>query len=282
MKRHRYLRLVKSIGALILPLATVVLTLSSLSVAGYLFQIEFFYRPIENGPATHPFTALCFFFTAIALLGNYPTYRSGLLQNISAVIVLVLLSVWVVSEVFDLTLVGKFTPFLDIVEGDLEQGNQNSLGLNTAAMLTFVTTAILSCRLNYLLAALLLATAGFAIPFAALFGYAIDAPFLYGDMSFMTLTMGLFSTFVGIATASQTILVKKQRHDQLKLVLSLGLTLVCAVSPIIISVLLFTTVITDKGNPFGLLILAICWLLIQMIGLFIYAVENVEVEKARF
>ncbi len=279
-KTEQYLRLVKTLGALVMPLAAVVSILSSLSVAGYLFSVEFFYRPIENGPATNPFTALCFLFISIALLGNYPSHSSRLVRRFASFAVLLLIIFWLIDLFFVSALVESVIPFSQLVERELSQGFRNAVGHNTLTMLLFITLAILTYSGQLYSVALVTSALGLAIPLTSLFGYAFSMPSLYGEMSFMTLTMGLFTAFAGVAAVSQYILVEKKHHDELKAILSLLLVVSTSVIPIIISLLLFATVAVDKGNPVGLLIVAICWLVIQMMGLFIYAVENVESKRA--
>ncbi len=280
-KTEQYLRLVKTLGALVMPLAAVVSILSALSIAGYIFSVEFFYRPIENGPATNPFTALCFLFISIALLGNYPSDYSRLVRKFASISVFVLITIWLFDAWFKLTLVEMIIPFTQLVQSELNQGFQNAVGNNTITMLLSITIAMLMFSVHFYSIALFASVVGLAIPLTALFGYATASQSLYGEMSFMTLTMGLFTAFAGVAAVSQFILVEKQNKDEIRAVLSLLLVVTTSIIPIIISLLLFTTVAIDKGNPIGLLIVAICWLVIQMMGLFIYAVENVESKRIR-
>ncbi len=56
--------------SLVKPLGAVGLILGMISIFGYLFGIEALYRPMENGPATNPLTAICMIFIGLSLLST--------------------------------------------------------------------------------------------------------------------------------------------------------------------------------------------------------------------
>ncbi len=185
-------------------LALVVLLLSGTSVAGYLLELDALYRPIENGPATNPLTAVVGVLLAICLFSSIK--KQPLLVMLCAYISLLLVSIRIVDVLFFTNNAKLLTLFIHDYTFEDQQGQTNIMGLNTALMLEAIAIATL-CRLyRFRIASQLLSFSALSIPMTAITGYAYGVPSLFGEMSFITTTLGIILSLSALlANANQGI-----------------------------------------------------------------------------
>lgn len=164
-------------------------------LAGYMLGLEVAFRPIENGPATHPITAamLC------ALAGVTAMWRSRehvwLLRTVSTAVA-VIAGIRLMEIATGVALLEPFSPFRTILEQVQAQGRLISIGANTAATYFLLAIASLSVGSSRYKQAQCLAIVALGFPAVGLIGYLYDIPSLYGAMALPTL---FGSTLVGLA-----------------------------------------------------------------------------------
>lgn len=99
--------------------------LGALSLLGYALGIDVLYRPVDDGPATHPLTALT---TMLMGCGMVTTASPlPLLRRLSPCFLLafVVTCLRLFEVAYDISLVSRFTPYSQVVVEELQQGKSN-------------------------------------------------------------------------------------------------------------------------------------------------------------
>ena len=156
---------------------------------GYLAEIELLYRPIVDGPATNPLTALCVLVLGLGL-GTGGSLLGGWPQRVFAAVA-VLLTLSKLSDVlFGTAISPAFTPFPEMVMRDLALGKANAMGTNSTLMLGLIALAFGLGVLRRQVAAQILGFLALGIPLVSFTGYAYGFDRFYGQMSLLTATVG--------------------------------------------------------------------------------------------
>ncbi len=247
------------------------------ALLGYYLGLEFLHRPLPDGPATHPLTALCALLLGLALR---PAHKSGLYEYLflaaSAVLSLLLL----LEHHFGLSLTRPFTPFLSVVEQELAEGKENSMGANTAVMFLCTAIALAMNNMGMPKASQAAASVAVAVPCVSFVGYAYGLEGFYGQMSLITATLGF-----GL---SLSVLFLTADHGGLRALLSpyiggrvarvqvlAGCLVPSALGYLVIKS--FAANSTGTYGVFGLFVVGVCWFIILMIS-----VSAIVVERADF
>lgn len=257
------------------PIAITVAMLATVSLGGYIFAVESIYRPLLNGPASHPLTLVVALLLALAIV--LPGRRvsiavaglAGLLCGLR------LLPVEMAQTLFN-----ALTPFQATVRHDLESGLPNSMGLNTAGMFGLIALAIILYRLGQMRASQLTGFVSLAFPMAAITGYAYGLQSFYGAMSLMTITLGApLAIAVALMSANRgmlrAILSPYVTGRIARIQVALGL-----VVPIISGYLLLKSVDSATSTGlFGIFVVTISWFIILLVT--ISSVVHERVDHAR-
>ncbi len=135
------------IFALILcePLLLFAAAVSALALAGYLFGTDYLYRPLKDGMATNPVTAMCAICIALAFLSLLR--RRRMLALTLATVAQLIITVVVVDKLTDSHLSSFFTRFNSLITRSVDSGLANAMGINTAWML-FLLALSLQARIG--------------------------------------------------------------------------------------------------------------------------------------
>lgn len=259
--------LVTLVLALARPLTTLGIIFSGVVIIGYIDEIEALYRPIPDGPATHPLTAVCIMLLSLSLWGVNDKVRYAWLHRIMLLLTLLILSIRIVDAISGTDLNTSISPFQNQVLLDLQMGKSNSMGVNTALMLFVIAIALALYDFRLPNAAQFFAFAAAAIPTVTFTGYAYGLDKFYGQMSMITATLGLL-----LATAT---LAMTAKGGALRAILSPYIggkiarlqTLAGYVVPLLLGFLIIKSVSSSgEGEIFGVYVVATCWFIILMVS----------------
>lgn len=172
------------------PLALVVCIFGLTALAGYFGKVEPLYRPIPNGPATNPLTALSLVLLAFSSMLSIENKHLITARTI-ALFALLCIGCRLVDITVGATFSEMITPFQSIVRYELEKGQNNAMGMNSAIMLFALGGALLLHSFRFLAQAQLIAFLALAIPFVSYTGYAYGFEKFYGQMSLLTASVGI-------------------------------------------------------------------------------------------
>jgi diguanylate cyclase (GGDEF)-like protein len=190
--------MIRNVMAATRPIAISVCVLAVVSACGYAFSVERLYRPIPDGPASHPLTLLLAFLLASSFIGKRHARhkRRGIVLAFSA---MALCSLRLVPGPSAARLFDLLTPFHAVVAREFESGASNSMGANTAVMFLLIALSIFLFWCRWIRTSQIVAFLSLAMPMVAITGYAYSLPAFYGQMSMMTIVFGLP---LGLAAAS--------------------------------------------------------------------------------
>jgi len=184
------------------------LVLSFVIYSGYIFDIEYLYRPVAGGPATHELTVFTVFLIALSLLSGKVSKRSlrPLVFASLAGFIAVLRIIEIISNV---EIVSPLTPFSSVAQAAINQGLSHEMGLNTAFTILSLSVAIIFRHKQPKLAFTLGSFAP-AISSVSLSAYTYEklGP-LYGDMSLMTIALILPISFACLIDWSHYAFLRK-------------------------------------------------------------------------
>ncbi len=260
--------LVANTRVLAAPLAILCLIFSLSALFGYGAEIEVLYRPIENGPATHPLTASIIFLLSLAILS---AERSSKIAEALFISVLVfafcLTTVNLIDLTSDTTNANLLTPFFEVVTAELAIGKKNAMGFNTSLTLLLISLSLLSQHINFPTLAQLLSFSSIAIPTVSFTGYAYGLDKFYGQMS---LTSATLAFVLGAAT-----LVRNAHNNPFRSILSpyFGGSLariqviIGYAFPAFIGYLMLKFFTSIDGVAVGLLVVVMSWFIILMVSI---------------
>ncbi len=182
-----------------------VVLISFIILLAYFLQLDFIYRPIDNGASTHPMTALVFLLIAIASSLQKKT-RLALLLSILTIILLFLRlqQEFTGSNIIDQVL--NYVPYFSI---SLNAPNAPVMGVNTAIMQFFLSLPLLfslSFRRSYYSQLLVIFSA--FLPLVSLIGYVYQIQNFYGQMSLPTTLLGVLLSLSKIGLSANHGLLK--------------------------------------------------------------------------
>ena len=169
----------------------------------YVFQLEIVWRPIANGPAASPFTAILFIATGVALAST----RAFVVPQTS-VLILSFVSLLSALRLYDIASdndLGTLTaPFSEVAQ-NLEGRDLSILtGWNTAVMFLCISTSVLLRRAGYAWCAQGAGMMGLSLPLVALTGYLYGITNFYGDMSLTTVIGGILIASATLLRSGRT------------------------------------------------------------------------------
>lgn len=269
--------LIQLARAIVPPLGIAGVLFGLVALIGYGSRIEVLYRPFTDGPATHPLTALCILLIGLSFC--LKNTNAKLLQLGLACIVLLITATRFADLGLHTNLTELISPFHDQVLLDIEQGQNNSMGLNTAIMFFFIALSLLLYSRNVLALSQVVASIAVAIPTISLTGYAYNLTSFYGQMSMLT-------TIAGGALAI-AVLCLTSHYGGLRAILSPYLggkiarkqTIVGYLVPTVFGFMVAESFAANKANEFGIFVVAICWFIIIMVSVSAIYQERIDSKR---
>lgn len=258
--------LVTVLRRLAAPLASLCALFAVVVLVGYGFDIEALYRPIHNGPGTHPLTATVLVLLSLAArVSEFPS-RSLQLVHLTLLVsgtCLILLNLFDIAT--GMQSAPLLTPFYNIVNNELIFGKMNSTGLNTSVALLIIAVSMFLQHLNLHSLAQLLSLIGMAIPTISFTGYAYGLQHFYAQMSLTSATL--------IFVLSLTTLAREAHRYPVSALLSpyfggrlARIQLVAAYAfPAIVGFMLIKFLSTTNSLAIGTLIVIVSWFTILLI-----------------
>jgi diguanylate cyclase (GGDEF)-like protein len=232
---------------------------------GYFGRVEIFYRPIAGGPATNPLTALCILCVATGLwYGN--SGRKQILQLTCAIAGIILSATKLIDLNFATAFSSTLTPFMDIVQDDLNAGKSNATGLNSAIMLFLLSASLVISAFKKAILIQFLAFISLAVPLVSYTGYAYGFNHFYGQMSLLTATAGIFLALSTLCTTGNKGILRAILSPYVGGRIARVQIMLGFIVPFSMGYLLIKTFLkTGDGNLFGVFVVAITWFIISLV-----------------
>ena len=263
------------------PFGAVIIIFGLISLAGYFGAIEEFYRPIENGPATHPLTATVSILLGFSLYRNINNSTDLILQRTFSIAAFLLVSVNLIDTIFSTELTQFITPFYQQVVTDISAGKSNDMGGNTAFMLLTIASSITLHNFKKPILSQLLATIAASIPLITFLGYAFGLESFYGQMSMFTATSGFALSIAAISLTANKGLVYALLSPYIGGRVARFQVLAGYIVPMFLGYLLVKTIVTPEGSLFGLFVIGICWFILIMVGVSAVVIEDVDHKRRK-
>jgi len=161
-----------------------------LLLMAYAFDVEAIWRPIPNGSATHPLTALQFIVGGLAV-ASMRSLRTPLLALVLLLAVGLMALVRIVDYVAGLNALDVVSPFAATLSREASQGTPVTFGWNTAVMFLLAAGSFLLRFRGYQKASQIVAAVAMAPPLVALTGYLYGVEKFHGAMSLTTSIIGV-------------------------------------------------------------------------------------------
>jgi diguanylate cyclase (GGDEF)-like protein len=242
---------------LVRPLGLFSLVYAGVALAGYWLGIEALYRPLPNGPATHPLTAVCICLLGAGLQGWRP--RRTAAWPLAAYLMVLIIGL---SRLFEVatgaTFLMSITPSQAVVEAAHAAGKSLAMGTNTASLCSLIALALILNQRHRTRAAQLLGFLALTIPLVSLTGYAYGLDHFYGQMALSTVIAGMPLALATLLTSSH--------RDILRAVLSPWLggriarlqILFAYLVPFLIGFGLLANTSDNANELFGLFLILVC------------------------
>ncbi|ABV85593.1 GGDEF domain-containing protein [Shewanella pealeana] len=270
--------LVKYSQAMIRPLSAVGIIFGCAAMFGYLGAMEWIYRPVTNGPATNPLTAMCMIFIGTALWISKKKSDANLaLLLLSAVIIITL------TLIFDVISGSNFsailTPFQEQVALELKNGKSNSMGINSSVMFLFIAISLVLFVGQKLIASQLFAFIALAIPTVSFTGYAYGLEQFYGQMSMLTAFIGFVLAIAALMMTAKVGGVNAILSPFIGGKIARRQTAAGYFVPAILGYLLIKSLCAIDGELCGIFVVTICWFVILMISYSALFQEKMDLER---
>lgn len=267
---------IKEVGQTI-GLVTALLGLASF--VGYIFDIEFLFRPIANGPATNPLTAMAVVFVAISIeVSNRPIHKAIPLLLAATAAAICLLHM--IDIAFDTTFSHIIMPFQSIVDRDNLSGKSNSMGLNTALMLLLLATSHLFYNVKLPIVSQLLSFTALCVPVVSITGYAYGLTSFYGSMSLLSTTFGVFLCLGTLAITADTGGVRAVLSPYIGGKIARIQILLGYFVPLLIGYMVIRSLVNSNQNSiFGIYVVSICWFIALLVVVSAIMQERVDSKR---
>ncbi|HIF9208483.1 TPA: GGDEF domain-containing protein [Photobacterium damselae] len=272
-------RLVDMALSIVRPLGVVAIIFGLISIAGYFGSVETLYRPIENGSATNPLTAVTIIFLGTALYKNLKIKLDIIIQQIFAFAALTIASIRLVDSLFGLELSQFITPFYQQVMSEIELGKSNSMGLNTALMLFSIAGVIVFYSFKQYFVSQLIATVSVSMPLISFLGYAYGLENFYGQMSMLTAISGFALSVAALSLTADKAFLNALLSPYIGGRVARFQVVAGYLVPIFLGYLLVKTIVTPQGSLFGVFVIGICWFIMIMVCISAIVVERVDNQR---
>ncbi len=162
-----------------------------LVLAAYALNVEVIWRPVVDGPSTHPLTAILFIIGGAAVASVRATRVPPF--ALAALLVVALVAVGRMMEIATgVSVLQLASPFPKALAREAAEGTPVSMGWNSAVMFVLIPLSFLLRTRKHSRMSQIVAAAGMAPSLMALTGYTYGASEFYGQMSLTTAIIGLF------------------------------------------------------------------------------------------
>ncbi|WP_028295194.1 sensor histidine kinase [Oceanobacter kriegii] len=257
-------------------LALGVCVLVLLSLVGYVAGIEALYRPLADGVATHPLTALTLLGCGVAvLLECVPVARPSVSDGHSlslaaarglAFAALLVALVRLLEDVSGTVILHAITPFQQLVDEELAAGKSNAMGANTAITMMLLAASLLMRSFGHARMSQLGAFGSLFFPVTSLAGYSYGLQDFYGEMSpitcLLTLWMGVSCLFLTADSWVMNVLLGNtsvSRVGQIQLVASLSFPLFVGYGVLFVQT-------REVSSLFAIVMVAFMWFSVTLIS----------------
>lgn len=261
---HRSLIVVSKMAGTLL--AYLVIILSGCVLIGHMLGLVYLYRPIQTGPATHPFTAILFLSLSVALITQFKfRYISLCFQILISALLITLLMFTSTSATQPFESLASSQHLSDI----FKVHPSNKLSGNSFVVICCILLAIVARKYRFPTTCQAFALMALCISTMALTGYAYQIPAFHQDMSLITVTLSFFmsASVLGITANRGTVRAVLSPH--------LG-GQIARIQFIVGGVFFFVTgylvirsvTSVQATSLFGSYVIAVCWFLfvVLMIG----------------
>lgn len=252
------------------PLGTVCMLFGLLALAGYFGHVEALYRPILNGPATHPLTALNILILGLCIRESNRTGNKIWLVRALLSVSMCIAFARLGETAFHIDMTSWITPFYHTVTLDRQGGKFNSMGLNTSIMLLSIAIALGFNSLKMPKLSQIIASVAIAIPAVSFTGYAYGLEHFHGQMSLLTASTGFGLAFATLLLTANRAGLKAILSPYIGGKLARAQALAGYLIPTALGYILVKSVISVPNQDhslFGIFVVAICWFIILMVSI---------------
>ncbi|MDG6098409.1 GGDEF domain-containing protein [Alteromonas sp. ZYF713] len=272
-------RLVKVASSTIRPFGVVALLFGIIALLGYLGAMEEFYRPLDNGSATHPLTALTISAIGFALYCNIKRPPHITLQRLFSVIAIAISLSRIIEVLINTEFTSFFVPFHELVTREVVAGKSNIMGINTAFMLGGLGVAILLSSFKFSILSQFIASISGSLPLISFLGYAYGIDGFYGDMSMLTAIAGFALSLATIFLTASKGVVRALLSPYIGGRVARYQALVGYLVPCVLGFLVIKSIVSNEANFFGLFVIGVCWFILIMAGVSAFFTELVDGQR---
>lgn len=251
-------------------------------LAGYLTGYAFWYRPVAEGPATNPLTALSVLLLGLGFgLGG----RQGTGQWLARCCALVVVAITVLrlaEFIAGVELTAWISPFQQTVLAERRMGLGNSMGVNSAAMLAVIAGSLALPTFRMWSATQVTAFIASSIPAVSLAGYGYGLVNFYGQMSLVTAIAGFLLSLASLGAVADSGALRAMlspyvggRIARLQWLLSMVIVLTIGWA----MVKSFGGVSSEVRSVITIFSVVMCWLMTVMASVFANYQETVDVAR---
>jgi diguanylate cyclase (GGDEF)-like protein len=257
--RIRYVKIVAK------ALAIGCMILACISFAGYFFQMPQLYRPISDGAATHPLTAICIMLVSASIFFQHKKTFTQLIQ-ILAIFGFLIAVLVILDSILNTQFSLFITPFLSTVIFEQESNLSNSMGINTALMIACLSIALIFGSKGRSILSQLFSFVAMAVPMLSIIGYAYDIDGFFGNMSILTTTYGIFLSLSALCIYADNGAVRALLSPHIGGRIARFQVVLGYFVPITIGYLFIQSLVSAQVEDlFGLYVVVISWFIIILI-----------------
>lgn len=269
-------KLVDKVLSLVRPFGAITVLFGIISLAGYFGSIEGLYRPIDNGPATHPLTALIIVLLGFSLYKNVQDPLEIKQRHLFAFLAFIFTVIRLTDVVYQSDFSQYITPFLSDVLRELQTGKSNYMGVNTALMLLFISSSIVAYNFKKYVFSQMIATVAIAMPLITILGYTYGLTKFYGQMSLFTATAGFALSVATVALTADKGLVHALLSPHIGGKVARFQFVTGYIFPVVIGYFIVKLTVAPQGSLFGVFVVGVCWFIMIMVGISALVVEKVD------
>lgn len=271
-----------AILSLIEPLGLACTMFGFIVLVGYSQNIEVLYRPIFDGPATNPLTAITIIILGISIYLNRKSAFSILLQKVLAIMGLLIVSSRISDIFLNTNISTLITPFHSQLLIDAITNKKNAMGLNTVLMCFFIGLAILSNNLEKKSVSQFCASISISIPMITLVGYAYGLEKFYGQMSIFTASVGLPLSFASLALTANHGFFRALLSPHMAGKISRYQVTIGYLFPILFGYILIRSLLVSQLSIFSFFVVGVCWFIVVMICFSAFFLEKVDQKRRSY
>lgn len=272
-------RLVKVTSSTIRPFGVVALLFGLIAVLGYMSAFEELYRPIHNGSATHPLTALTISAIGMALYCNIKRPPHIALQRFFSIIAITFTVARILEVLLSSELTHYFVPFQRIVSEEVLAGKHNSMGMNTAIMLCGLGISILLSSYKQSISSQFVASIAGSIPLVSFLGYAYGIEGFYGEMSMLTAIAGFALSLATIFLSANKGVMRALLSPHIGGRVARYQALAGYLVPCLFGLLVIKSIVSNETSFFGIFVIGVCWFILIMAGVSAFFTELVDEQR---